>query len=280
MAEDQRPDDERSLGFTSEPLGEGVDVLGRPELRARVRVNRPMALLSARLEDVAPSGEALLVSWDMLNLTHRDSHKHPTAVEVGREYDVSFELRVCGHRFEAGHRIRLAISPTYWPHAWPSPEPVTLELAVGGPSGVRLPLFNSGSETATPEFEPAEVPSIPAPEPGDGASRIREIAVEDGVHEICDRQTSVRTIPRTGARYSESGVDIYRIREGDPLSATVRCERETSSTGAGHDWRVAVASEMTCDADSFFLTETYSAHEGDEQVFARTREHTIPRDHL
>lgn len=35
---------------------------------------------------------------------------------------------------------------------------------------------------------------------------------------------------------------------------------------------------MTCDADSFFITETYSAFEAGTQVYSNTRHAKIARD--
>ena len=140
IATDQRPDDERSLCFTTEPLPEPLEVLGFPVVKLRLSADRPQALVAVRLEDVAPDGASLLVSWGMLNLTHRNGHERPEPLEPDRWYDVAVESRVCGHRFEPGHRLRLALSPTYWPHAWPSPEVVTLAIAVEGTSVVEIPL--------------------------------------------------------------------------------------------------------------------------------------------
>ena len=34
-------------------------------------------MIAARLEDVAPDGSSTLVTYGLLNLTHRDSHEHP-----------------------------------------------------------------------------------------------------------------------------------------------------------------------------------------------------------
>jgi putative CocE/NonD family hydrolase len=280
MAEDQRPDDECSLVFTTEPLHAAVEVLGRPALELRLRSDRPLALVAARLEDVAPSGEALLVSWDMLNLTHRESHESPSELVPGREYDISFQLRACGHRFAPGHRMRLALSPTYWPHAWPSPEPVALEIAVGGPSRLVVPLLAEEASPA-PTFSAPEQPVPLAGAPGDESWRVREVTVDPvtGRHEIADRQSQVRTVSGTGVRYSEHGSDVYEITEGEPLSAVVRCERETVSEGDDLVWSVRVSSRMTCDAANYYIEETYSAHDGDEELFSRSRTSVVKRDH-
>ena len=60
-----------------EPLAEPLEVLGFP-CRLRLSADRPLALVAARLEDVAPDGSSLLVSWGMLNLTHRVGTSEPS----------------------------------------------------------------------------------------------------------------------------------------------------------------------------------------------------------
>ncbi|MBS3956591.1 MAG: CocE/NonD family hydrolase [Clostridiales bacterium] len=285
IAGDQRPDDERSLTFTTQPLDAPLDVLGHPVVRVRVRVDQPLALIAVRLEDVAPDGSSLLVSWGMLNLTHREGHESPVACVPNAQMDVRIESRVCGYRFSAGHRIRLALSPTYWPHAWPSPEPLEMRVAVDGPSSLELPVRDSKADAgrAEPAFEPPEVAAAQSPHANTGTEppvpgRTRTVTVEDGTHTITDRERRARTIPATGARYTESSSDVYVITEGKPLSATVRCARETRSESTDLTWSVRVISEMTCDARYFHVTETYAANENERLVYERRRAYRIPRD--
>src|SRR3546814_11990778 len=92
---------------------------------------RSNALVAVRLNDVAPDGSSLRVSYGLLNLTHRDSHETPTPLEPGRRYKVRVKLNDIAHAFPAGHRIRVAVSHAYWPIAWPSTEPVALTLHTG-----------------------------------------------------------------------------------------------------------------------------------------------------
>ena len=75
---DQRADDGRSLSFTSEPLPERLELLGNVRVELELESDRPVAQLAARLCDVAPDGTSSLVTRGVLNLTHRDSHEHPS----------------------------------------------------------------------------------------------------------------------------------------------------------------------------------------------------------
>ena len=83
----------------------------------------PVATLVVRLADVAPDGTAAQVAAGILNLTHRESHAEPTALEPGRAYEVRVPMRAAGYRFAPGHRIRLSVASAYWPVLWPSPYP-------------------------------------------------------------------------------------------------------------------------------------------------------------
>jgi len=70
----------------------------------------------------------------------------------------------------------------------------------------------------------------------------------------------------------------YRVVDGDPLSASVRCR--CASTLPRGDWhtRVATDSHMTVTATHFLVTHALDAYEGDERVYARTWTLTFPRD--
>ena len=94
-------------------------------------MDKPNALLAVRLCDVFPDGTSALVTRGLLNLTHRESHEHISALEPGRRYEVRVPLDVMAYSVPVGHRLRVAVSPTYWPWAWPSPEPVMLTLYSG-----------------------------------------------------------------------------------------------------------------------------------------------------
>ena len=96
MPLDQRLEDGGALTFDTEPLPERLEILGAPVVELELAVDRPVALVAARLSDVAPDGAATRVSYGLLNLTHRESHEHPTALEPGRRYRVRLQLNDVG----------------------------------------------------------------------------------------------------------------------------------------------------------------------------------------
>ena len=122
FAPDQRREDGLSLCSTSEPLKQSFEILGFPEVVLTLSADRAAALVAIRLCDVHPDGASLLVTRGILNLTHRDSHETPTALEPNSPITVKVRLNSIAHVFPAGHRIRISVSPMYWPWVWPSPE--------------------------------------------------------------------------------------------------------------------------------------------------------------
>jgi hypothetical protein len=277
---DQQDDDDRSLTFETEPLEDAVAILGRPEARLTLSVDRPLALVAVRLCDVAEDGSSTLVSWAQLNLTHRNGDELPEALEPGAEYRVTIPLNVCGHTFSAGRRIRLSVSPTYWPHAWPSPESVTLTLDVSH-STLALPVL------AAPEIIPLAEPAFGEPEIAEPLDPcFAEPAKRTRVHGRTPAGTLVTSdverhraqVGPTSTTYIFDVTDTFSVAPADPLSARVRCTRVIELDRPGWSVKVLTESEMASDAVSFGVTNTVRAFEGSEQLFERTWNRRIPRN--
>jgi uncharacterized protein len=279
---DQRADDGKSLCFDSEPLAVPVAVLGHPVAALTLISDRPLALASVRLCEVLPGGASLLVTRGQLNLTHREGHDRVVPLVPGQPVEVRVPLDAIGHRFAVGSRIRVAISPTYWPLAWPSPEPVTLGV-VAGESSLLIPLHDAASAPPAPALcPPEEPPEYPMTElaPGHGARTItRALGTgRTGLRFDWDLGGTNRD-DVTGTEIAFEADAVYEISEDDPLSARVVC---TNATGLkreadGWDGRSETRTAMTCDAEHFFVESTLRVLDGGEETFTRTWSFAIPR---
>jgi predicted acyl esterase len=276
---DQRAEDGRSLCFEW-AVEERLEILGFPEAVLRLSVDRPVALVAVRLCDVAPDGASTLVTRGLLNLTHRDSHEFPEPLEPGRPTTVRVRLNAIAHAFPPGHRIRLAVSPTYWPLAWPSPEPVTLTL-LPGESALELPVRPPRDETEPPPFaEPETAPPLEAETLRHGtAARELRRDVATGRYDLVVGVDffGSRRLP-DGLEYDEVGQDSFTIVEGDPLSAAGRSEWRISIGRDGWQTRVETSSALSADAEAFHVTNAVDAYEGNARVFAKAWTRRIPRD--
>ena len=177
----------------------------------------------------------------------------------GEEIEVTVRMDSIGHRFAAGSRIRLSVSPCYWPLAWPSPEPVTLTLRHGGAAALVLPERPPRAEDD--RLRPLDEPEEPEPlattllHGGSGGFRRIERDLASGRTDlIFDWDCGGRTRYPNGIEYEDTSVATYSIVEGDPLSARVRVEN-TSGHGRG-DWQVSIRAvgTMTCTATTFLVT--------------------------
>jgi predicted acyl esterase len=275
---DQRWEDERSLLFDSDPLAEPIEILGIAEAVLAVSSSRPDALLVARLCDVSPDGASTLVTRGLLNLTHRDGHEFPQALVPGERYGVRVPMRAISYTFARGHRVRLALSPTYWPWAWPSPDPVELEID----GHVDLPMRTAPGDE--PELRTFEEPEISDPIPveilsfGGGRrydfdSRTRTHTLHNGID-----QMPARRFADSGLVLTDEGEDVYRIRDDDPLSAEVRCERRVGFVREDWDTRIEATSTMRADHSAFHVTCHLKASDNGVEVFERDWSFEIPRD--
>jgi len=127
---DQAPFDKESLYFDSDPLAEDFDSFGFPEVALTLSVDRPIASLAIRLNEVSPNtGASHLVTYRFFNLAYRGGDAaEPQPVEPGVPFSIRVPLNVMGHTFKPGWRIRLAVSPSFYPTLWEPPEAVTLTV--------------------------------------------------------------------------------------------------------------------------------------------------------
>lgn len=285
MPSDQRLDDGGSLNFDTAVLTEAFEILGAPELVLDLAADAPVAQIAVRLCDVLPSGEVLRVSYQVLNLTHRDSHAAPEALEPGRRYRVKVTLSACGHRFLPGHRLRVSVGTAHWPTIWPAPYAAMLTVHPEG-SHLALPVRDLAQPQAVVAFEPpAHGPRVPMTQVDPGLM-LRTSSFDH----ITGTATYV-TEGRGGlfgegvVRFDEIDTTLSHnlrreltIRPDDPLSARYVLTQSYEMGRDGWRTRVETVTEMTADRTTFHLSGRLVAYEGAEQVASRAWSEAIPRD--
>ena len=279
---DQREDDGGSLVFLSEPLEERTEIMGAPRLHLRFSVDRPQALVAVRLNDVWPDGRATRVTLGLLNLTHRDGHAEPEALVPGTIYETEVELDDIAHAFPPGHRIAVALSTTYYPHVWPSPELATLTVHCAD-SALHLPVRPPrAADARLRAFDPPETaeqtPAI-RHEPEDaGRRRITRDLLTGRMAVDFPRWTYATEMPDIGQTQVSTGTCRHEITDGDPLSAVTitdnRIELRRRDATVGH----RSTGRMTCDATHFHIDVSLEVTEDGRIVATRHWQESIPRD--
>ncbi len=281
-ATDQREDDGGSLVFTGPVLSRPVEILGAPQLHIEFSSDKPQALVAVRLNDVAPDGRSTRVTVGLLNLTHRDSHEHATALQPGKTYKAVVDLDDIAHVFPKGHRIAVSISTTYWPIAWPSPELAAVTIH-GGRCHLELPVRppSPADRKLQPFDEPVSAQDTPVTHhkvtPKYRRSVTRDLLSGQIVVDF-PRWTGSRTMPDIAQTHTTSGLSRYTIIDGDPLSA--RTDTEFNVEIRRKDATIIHRStgSLTCNATHFIVDMKVRLLEDGEQVFERTWHERIRRD--
>ena len=269
---DQRFDDGASICFDSEPLDDIVEILGAPVVTLDLAVDKPQAFVAVRLNDVKPDGSVARATYGILNLTHRNGHARVNRLQPGRRYQVKVTLNDTAYAFRPGHRIRVAISTTYWPMIWPSPEPVELTVHTGT-STLALPVRPmKGGPRLTPFEEPEEAAPMPATQLSSAPSSntVTRDVLSGRVEVLSERGGGVYRIDEHGLEFGRNTVERIAITEGDPLSA------ETEMTVTSHmkrgDFEVDIhaTTKLRATADTFLLSADLDVYEGKTRILAKS----------
>lgn len=280
---DQRSDDAASACFDGAVLEEAFAIMGAPVVMLDVASDQENAFVCVRLNEVLPGGESLQVSYGILNLTHRNSHEFPEALEPGKRHTVRVQLNDIAHTFAPGSRIRVAVSTAFWPIVWPSPRPATLSV------------FTGASSLCLPAREPRSSDADTRPLPPPRHSRVHPTSLradsEPGfVGFKIDRTTGVQSF----INRSDSGTKVFdrhgwttrvqtdyrfHIHPDDPTSACVDLTAtETYGREGQLDARIEAHQKMSCDETHFFIEATLNVFDGEEPVYSRQWNKRIARD--
>ncbi len=283
LARDLRPDEARSLTYTSGPLDEPLEVIGFPEAVLHVSVSAPVATVAVRLADVAPDGTSALVSAGILNLTHRRSDTHPEPMVPGRVEEVRVPLRATGYRWLPGHRIRLSVATASWPVIWPSPEPGELRVHAGSatPSRLELPILRAEALAALPS--PPAMPPGPSDIPPYGGHDEEEPPVWRIVEDALAGTVTVETF-EGGTTHLPDGRRLYSSECLSMTASDAHPERAELRSEVLYRWQerdftteIGSTLHQTSTATTFEVDLTLEVSLDGAPLFSRRWRESIPR---
>ncbi|MGM0632648.1 MAG: CocE/NonD family hydrolase [Pseudomonadota bacterium] len=282
LPHDQREEDGGARVFESDPLTASIEILGAPVLELEVASDRPVAMVAVRLSDTAPDGKATRVTYGLLNLNHRKGDHDPEPLVPGEFFRVRVPMNNVAQVFPRGHRLRVSVSTSYWPLAWPSPEPVRLSIRVAR-SSLLLPVRPRSDDDSEIRFQPpvgappAEVTQLEPPHHNWLVHR--DLAEDLSTLEVINDRGRLR-IDEIGMETRHSSREWYTYRDDDFTSP--RGETQTLRCFQRGDWSVRTQTRtiLTCDRSDFFIRAELDAWEGEKRVFCRNWDLKIPRDFL
>jgi hypothetical protein len=279
---DQRAQDALTIGYTSEPLDAGVELLGVPRAVVYLEAQTETACCAVRLCDVAPGGDSTLVTKGILNATRRLGMDRADPLVPGRVYRLEIDLDAVSWVVPAGHRLRLTISGADFPEVWPSPH-ATLLRVLGGPAtpgGLTLPVVG-------PRSDPDESEHARLRPPPPRRSRFE--------HTIDPPRVATRFDPDTSTMHAERALretivhpDGSTVLTGEHRTAMrVAADRPAEAVATGWDRRTLrrpdlaveciASAELRGDSASFALDLSCDVTLNGAQFWHRRWTRTIPR---
>jgi len=274
---DQTPDDERSLCFDGDIAAQDADIVGAPTVNLGLSCDKSNGHVTVRLLDLRPDGTSGLITFGMLNLTHRNSHQNPETMVIDEAFEASITLDQIAYRLPAGHRLRVALSTANWPTLWPSPEQATLAIQHGALSLPVRPYAKAAECTfEEPEAAPAWKKEILRK---DAHSRVTETDEATGhvtTAIFCDFGEN-RDLDH-GLISGGLMIEKWSIHPDDPLSAKVISHWQQTGGREGSMWRTEVETAMWSDSETFYFTANLIAFENEQEVFSRDYTDQVTRD--
>ncbi|MBF4587225.1 CocE/NonD family hydrolase [Curtobacterium sp. VKM Ac-2887] len=258
---DQRAEDGRSVCFDL-PVGRAFDLLGNALVTLSVTSDQPRATLTVRLCDVAPDGSSTLVTRGVLNAAKRDGMDRNDPLVPGEPASLPVQLVATGHRFAAGHRLRIAVSSSYWPWVWPHGTEATVTIDPTA-SEVCLPVWTRDTDDDVRFDEPERSTPLAI----ERVAPTEQLPQRTVTHDVETGEWTLDVDPGYGGGrvypdglvFSEDARETYRIRSDDPNSAVASSRWAIGLEKPDWSARLETSSEVTADAEAFHVVNTVRA---------------------
>jgi len=279
----QNIEDSGSLVFDTEPLELPLEILGNPSLALHLSSDQSQGLVAVRLCDLWPDGSSTLITRGILNLSQRNGKSNPEAMIPGQVEEVIVELNHVGYIVPKGHKLRLSISTSYWPIAWPAPTNTCLTI-YSNLSLLKLPVLGKNVSTEViKEFTknnlPEEDPTITIQEFNQNRQSSFDAKRNVNVMEIKADNGKIR-IKESGMEMGSKSLHRFSISESDPLSACAEYEWEWEYGRGNWQTKTHTYTKITSDLNHFYLHAVLIAWEDNKQVFKKVWDEQFKRDHF
>lgn len=266
LPDDQALDDGRATSFDGDVLNAPLAILGATQVALTVTPDCDFGQIVVRLCDVAPDGSSHLITFGLLNLAFSDGFETARAPVPGKPLAVALALDNAAYVVPAGHRLRVSISGSYWPFAWPERGAVTLDLTAGRIDVPVLPnpeAYATEISEAVPDTAPAHL-RLSEPE----ESKRRYDA--DGLRHLEIIADHGATKDMSHGLVTESRVrELWSIDPSDIANAHAAIDWDRSLTRDGVNAATKVEMRMRSDATHWHLHATLEAFIDGKSIWQR-----------
>lgn len=274
LPDDQTGDDALSVCFDSAPLEQDTALIGAPNVTLRLACDQPRGQVIVRLNDVRPDGTVALISLGMLDLRYRDGFERKVDLIPGADVDIGLTLDQCAYRLPKGHKLRVAVSSSYWPYCWPEGQTFTLTLSAGT---LDLPvLIGDVPEVTFDRPQPINPRAVRQIEPP-RESKTWGTAPDGSVTLDIVGDHGKRLDESTGLITSSTVSEHWSIHPDDPQSAQVKMIWTRGLAGERFETSTEVVMVMKGKSDAFDIEEEVRAWQGSQKVFDQRRKARVER---
>ena len=246
---EQSEDNSRSLIFDTPVLAEAMEVVGEPALTLTLSTDMPDAAITAKLCDVAPDGQSTLITHGWRRLSRRDDLEHHQPPQPGKDYVINLKLWPADYQLQAGHRLRLCLALSDFPHIFPLPYTGNISLSFGDTHVQKLTLSTLTGETLAgthPEFLPPDLSLVRGLKPSVPHWEVRR---DEGTGQVTVHAgTDIKLpLPHLDSPLKITHFFDATLTEGQPDTAALDATATAAFTLAKHRYAFQVRQVVTSD---------------------------------
>jgi hypothetical protein len=261
MPLDQRPDEIKSLTFTTPPFERDTELTGEPRAVLYVSSTAESGYFHVKISDVAPDGTSKWLTDGGRLTSHRTSHTNPEPIVPGQAYELNINLKFIAYLVPAGHALRFSVASADLQNAWPCASPAVHTLHRGGdtPSCVVLPLAPADAQKLPPPALPPTLHREPTKSDftGDTVHSITHDLVNDTVTVELERISGL--LPNSSTAQAAFGENAgrhearsrYTVSRTDPASTHLIAEHIYTITRPEGETRIEANESLVSDAQMF-----------------------------
>ena len=276
---DQSIDDAHSLIIETRELDEQQVLVGKAVVKLSLKAEKLPAQLIIRLSDVSPDGYISRVSWRVQNLALGDDGQLLDPVRSNETVTREFALPNTAYVFEVGHKIRIALSASYWPQILPTTSDPDISVDCHRAS-LQLSLAPADSTM----FDQSVFAESITPINRDPKS------VEDRIQRETELNGDALTYrwhqPLVFTHHEQINADIgaettakHSINLSDPLSARSFFEHKLTAVYAEQTFETTGSAQVTASLDHYQVDGSLHVKEDGVEIFNRNWSREIPRKH-
>ena len=273
-------DDAKSLHYITDPLPEKLEIIGRPKLKLTFSATAPIVNVIAKLFDIAPDGSSDLVTWGVLNVTHRKSHTKPKPLAIDEKVNLDIELDATSWIFKSDHRLKLTLAGSDFPNVWPSPYPAENTVWWGKEydSCIILPIVPESLSEDTPVFGEIVMPMdryIMKYDPVQ-SRLIQNLEEEKTTLEFSGREEG--EIKEDGVKFVYGTDSAFTVSDKNPSHAVLQTTHDMQVITEESKNRALTNAKLESSEDTFDINYTLTITENDKEKYIQKWSRSFPRE--